>query len=136
MKTVFISILAISFLSFSVNAQPAISQEAKSLEGEVVQHKKDQRNKLAEAYKEYKATKAAAATAYKSANLQSEKDFRKAKELIAQENKDFNKKYKEIKLNLTKKKVDPRKADVKAEAPSEAKPESKPEEPKQEEVKK
>ena len=84
MKTVFISILAISFLSFSVNAQPAISQEAKSLEGEVVQHKKDQRNKLAEAYKEYKATKAAAATAYKSANLQSEKDFRKAKELIAQ----------------------------------------------------
>ena len=65
-----------------------------------------------------------------------EKDFRKAKELIAQENKDFNKKYKEIKLNLTKKKVDPRKADVKAEAPSEAKPESKPEEPKQEEVKK
>lgn len=126
MKTVFISILAISLTVFSAQAA-GVSQEMKNLQEEAVKHRKQQNEKLAEAYKQYQATKTAAAAAHKSANLQAEKDFKKAKEQISQENKDFNAKYKEIKLNLTKKKVDVK---------TEAQPEAKPEEPKKEEVKK
>ncbi len=117
MKSVFISIFALSFLFFNAHAA-GVSQGMKSIQDEAVQHKKDQKNELAEAYKQYQATKAAAATAYRSANLQAEKDYKKAKELIAQQDKDFKTKYNEIKINLAKKKFETKKDEVISEAAS------------------
>lgn len=114
MKTAFISILALSFLTLGAHAQStSASPELKNLEAEKVQHYKDHKEKLAKAYEQYKAAKAAAAAAFKAANVQAEKDFKKAKEQIAQEDRDFNTKYKEIKMNLAQQKKTAPKAEAK-----------------------